>query len=351
MPSNHADVAIIRTIRQSVTVLAQVCFVDSLTHSLTHSLFKGFTMSQLVKNVRSIAFDFATIASPETTTVNLSRLLADGDSNTKLRKSSGAQYLTAGLSMSPQFAQWKTFSKTSDSWHGIIVDQAMRHLDGITAVNSCPMASAGCAGACLNHQGLASVWDTIIRSRIMRTICFHEFRQWFLDRLALELERWERKAKKQEKKLCVRLNVLQDIPWEKFGIVDRFPGIQFYDYTAIPNRAGLLRPNYWVTLSRKENNDSAVLKALSAAKNVAVVFADVSGSFTGNRSHLQQTTENWNGFKVVDGDITDLRFDDPRGRKYGRVVGVRLKTHSKLERESALASGFPIKVLNGRIVE
>ncbi len=270
----------------------------------------------------------------------LRRLCQDGDSNTKLRKNSGRGFITLGQSMSPYKLAWSTVKKTVGSFSGRIVDPATTQ--NVTAVNSCPMASNGCAGACLDHQGLASVFERIRFARMCRTIAFNEYRDWYLGQLAIELDKGERKAARTDNRLAVRLNVLSDIPWEAFGIVDQFPGVQFYDYTAIPKRSGLVRPNYWVTLSRKENNDAACVDALNDCKNVAICFADSRKPYCGNRSGLQELPRQWEGFDIVDGDKSDLRFDDIRGRKRGRVIGLRLKAHSKAERKGAIDSGFAI---------
>jgi hypothetical protein len=245
------------------------------------------------------------------------RLLQSGDSNTKLRKNSGAGFQTVGLSLAPHQSA------------------------GIG--NVCPWASNGCIEACLNHQGLASVFHDIQRARIAKTVAWYENRQWFLDTLKLELEQASRRAAAAGQRIAARLNVFSDIPWETTGIIDAFPKIEFYDYSKAPRRAGLLRPNYWVTLSRSETNSDACIDALSRGANVAIPFADSERPYVGNRAQLQQLPKKWYGFHVIDGDTTDLRFDDIRGRKHGRVVGLRLKAHSHNERKQAIASGFAIE--------
>jgi hypothetical protein len=136
--------------------------------------------------------------------------------------------------------------------------------------------------------------------------------------------------------------VFSDIQYELYGIPELFPKIDFYDYTKNPRRVGQIAENYWTTFSRSETNETDCLELLSTANNVAVVFADSQLPYTGNRSSIQRLPKTWNGFQVIDGDTTDLRFLDVRGRKHGRVVGLRLKTHSVLERESAIKSGFAV---------
>ena len=242
--------------------------------------------------------------------ITVRSLLVDGDQNTKLRKSNkaGTEYKTFGLSLAPS------------------------RMAGIG--NLCPNASPACESACLDGSGMRSVWESIHVGKIARTIVFQTHRQWFLDRLAIELNNKQRSASKLNQQLAVRLNVLSDVPWETTGIIDACPGIEFYDYSKHPKRTGSIRPNYWITFSRSETNDQYAIDALNRGHNVAVVFASSLGrKFT----YLPET---WNGFPVVDGDETDLRFLDPRGV----VVGLRLKTATNREYEQACQTGFPVMV-------
>lgn len=276
--------------------------------------------------------------------ITLRKLCAAGDSNTKLRKSSGAQFVTLGQSMSPERLAWKVYAQNeSEIEVTLATDKQFRETIGsFRAVNSCPMASAGCAGACLDHQGLGSVFKRIGLARKARTIVFNECRQWYVDKLHNEIDRANYNAQRKGLRLAVRLNVFSDIPWESYVDMGSFPNVEFYDYTAIPRRAGALRSNYWVTLSRKENNENACVEALRSGRNVAVCFADSGRAYCGNKSGLQRLPRRWKGFEVIDGDTTDLRFDDVRGRKHGRVIGLRLKAHSRAERQSAIDSGFAV---------
>lgn len=241
----------------------------------------------------------------------VSRLLGDGDTNTKLAKGADSGYRTWGLSLLPH------------------------RLGGIG--NVCPHASRGCIRACLNETGLASVFPAITFARLCRRMLWHLEREWFLERLHTQLAR-----KAQAGPCAVRLNVFSDIPWERFGVPQAHPDVWFYDYTKAPGRAGLVCPNYWVTLSRSERNDQSVLQALRRRQNAAVVFYQ-PGPYAGNRAGLQVLPRSWRGFDVIDGDRTDLRFTDPRGRsRGGKVVGLRLKAPTNAKREAAIASGFAL---------
>ena len=244
--------------------------------------------------------------------VRIRNLLSNGDANTKLAKSNKAQavYKTFGLTLAPA---------------------------GLADVgNMCGNNSIACTAYCLDGTGRRAIWQDIHLSKIVRTWLFKFYRQWFLDKLSRELDNKRKHAERNDYIVAVRLNVMSDWPFETTGIIDQFPTIQFYDYTKHRKRAGLIRPNYWVTFSRSESNQRATMSALRAGHNVAVVFADSNG---GPRLPLQ-LPETYKGYPVINGDETDLRFTDPRGV----VVGLKLKTHTTKEYQEACATGFPVLV-------
>jgi hypothetical protein len=125
---------------------------------------------------------------------------------------------------------------------------------------------------------------------------------------------------------CVRLNGTSDLPWHNIGdIMQSFPEIQFYDYTPNANRMiqflkGELPSNYHLTFSRKENNEALCDLILSMGGNVAMVFDKVPKKFK--------------GYKVIDGDESDLRFLDEKNV----IVGLKAKGKGKKD-----TSGFVIK--------
>lgn len=180
-----------------------------------------------------------------------------------------------------------------------------------SGVNVCPNASAGCAAACLNTSGRGRFAKTK-KARLHRTLHYITDRVGFLQRLRAEILYHAT----LNKKVAFRLNGTSDINFNPFirEIHKLVPHVVFYDYTKNINQAikALSMPNYHVTFSRSETNEVDCLKALSAGINVAVVFRD-------------KLPKTWNGFNVVDGDITDARFLDPSGV----VVGLRAKGKAK----------------------
>jgi hypothetical protein len=57
------------------------------------------------------------------------------------------------------------------------------------------------------------------------------------------------------------------------NVFERFPGVQFYDYTKLANRRGI-PANYSLTFSLADGNEAAARVALANGLNVAAVFAD-----------------------------------------------------------------------------
>ena len=176
----------------------------------------------------------------------------------------------------------------------------------------CKWASKGCARACLDTAG-RGVMSNVQRSRINKTKFLFEDRSGFLDQLRAEIKSAIRSSEKKGLVPCFRLNLTSDFKWEETGIFEEFPEAQFYDYTKGKNRMleylqGNLPPNYHLTYSRSEKKgDDIHSKAfLKSNGNVAVVF----------RGKLPKT---WEGFDVIDGDESDLRFLDGTGKVIGLV--------------------------------
>ena len=133
------------------------------------------------------------------------------------------------------------------------------------------------------------------------------------------------------KKPAIRLNGTTDIQWERYLKMHLYPEVQFYDYTKWNIRKGVAQiENYDLTFSRSEATTELEMKqAISNGMNVAVVFE-------GTLPEEYLDNPNTEGkFKVVDGDLTDLRFLD----EYPRIIGLKAKGDAKGD-----TSGFVVKV-------
>lgn len=198
----------------------------------------------------------------------------------------------------------------------------------LSGYNTCPMASAGCAAACLNTAGRGR-FTAIQEARIRKTKWFFEDRQTFMAQLVKDIEAAERKADREGMIPVFRLNGTSDIRWETVPVtIDgvtypniflAFPNRQFYDYTALSNRK-VKALNYHLTFSRKEDNDAYVKVAMDNGLNVAIVFE-------------KELPATYLGRPVIDGTETDLRFLDEKGV----IVGLLAKGKGKRD-----TSGFVI---------
>jgi hypothetical protein len=221
----------------------------------------------------------------------------------------------------------------------------------LSGYNVCPMATKGCASACLNTAGRGGMFagcktadltgsemverirnglleNRIQAARLRRTKMVAENRKDFMAQLVTEIRNFVRLAKKSELTPVIRLNGTSDLRWEIYkltvdsveydNIMSVFSDIQFYDYTKIPNRRNL-PANYHLTFSLAEDNDVFALSAIQNGMNVAVVF------------RTPNFPTEFMGLPVVDGDISDLRFLD----RSGSVVGLKAKGKAKKD-----TSGF-----------
>lgn len=218
--------------------------------------------------------------------------------NTKIKKGEKLGWKTLGLSLAPASLSGKQL---------------------------CPHRSKGCELACLNTAGMG-VFSNVQEARIKKSKFLIQQRETFLAALNKEIANAERTATRRGGKLAIRLNVLSDLPWQNLIDMNKFSGVQFYDYTPNPQRMiqflrGELPKNYHLTFSRKENNQAVVELIASMGGNVAVVFDKLPDTYLGKR--------------VIDGDDTDLRFLDDKNV----VVGLKAKGKGKKD-----DSGFVVKV-------
>lgn len=193
--------------------------------------------------------------------------------------------------------------------------------------NLCPFASNGCKKVCLYTAGRGK-FSNVQEARINKTKFWGYNRHGFYIQLANELLNIHDKAIKKDIKIAIRLNGTSDI--DHLELLKRYSGIDFldsfynnllfYDYTKNYNIVKkYLGTNYSLTFSRSETNENDAYRILKDGGNVAIVF--------------NKLPEMWNGFKVINGDASDLRYFDPKNV----VIGLTAKGDAKKD-----LSGFVI---------
>jgi hypothetical protein len=185
----------------------------------------------------------------------------------------------------------------------------------VSGYNVCFDATEGCIDACLDTAGRGAM-PSVQTARTNKTKRFFEDREGFLTGLWKEVYSAVKSTIRKDLKFCMRPNLTSDLPWESIKhngktLMNEFSTSLFYDYTKSLKRFtrflnGEFPENYYLTYSRDEKTPDTLVKGLCASGgNVAVVF----------RNHLPET---WLGVEVIDGDDSDLRFQD----KKGCVVGL-----------------------------
>jgi len=195
-------------------------------------------------------------------------------------------------------------------------------------INICPMASKGCAAACLYTAGRGK-FSNVQSSRINKTNYFIYNKELFIKQLAKEIVRETAKAERIGEKIAFRLNGTSDLDFvyllKKYASLDieqLQPFAVFYDYTKILGKVRKYKnhSNYYLTFSRAEDNESVAIAALNDGSNVSIVFNGELPNY-------------WRGFKVIDGDTSDLVMIYNRNV----VLGLRAKGDAKKDK-----SGFVV---------
>ncbi|QXN73923.1 hypothetical protein SEA_EAGLEPRIDE_88 [Mycobacterium phage Eaglepride] len=184
------------------------------------------------------------------------------------------------------------------------------------AFNLCPMASKGCAAACLSRSGQSGM-PAQQRAQAVRTafLLSHPVEAGLI--IGAEI----RSALRRHGQINLRLNTTSDIRWERIApdMVTKLSqaGVLMYDYTAWSPRDRAESSAYSLTYSAKEpshTSDEYLQGILANGGNVAMPFTTRKG---------EALPATWQGFAVIDGDKSDERRNDPRGV----VVGLRAKGH------------------------
>jgi hypothetical protein len=192
----------------------------------------------------------------------------------------------------------------------------------LSGYETCPKRTPGCTAACLNTAGRGGMFkrgettNMIQKARIRKTVQYFEQRDQFLADLASDIRKAIRYAERKGLTPVFRLNGTSDLSVEKWGIIEQFPTVQFYDYTKVLGRKVAHLPNYHLTFSKADGNDGDVAQALAQGLSVVAVYDAIPEG-------------------VPSADETDLRFLDPRGV----VLGLKAKGRAKKDH-----TGFVIRL-------
>jgi hypothetical protein len=156
----------------------------------------------------------------------------------------------------------------------------------------------------------------IQKARIRKTKMYFEQRDLFLATLEADIQKAIKFAARQGLTPVFRLNGTSDLSVEKWGIIEKFPSVQFYDYTKVLGRKVAHLSNYHLTFSKADGNDADVQKALAQGLSVVAVYDRIPEG-------------------VPSADETDLRFLDPKGI----MLGLKAKGRAKKD-----YSGFVIRL-------
>lgn len=230
--------------------------------------------------------------------------------------------------------------------------------------NLCSDASLACIALCLGHTSgqagmvadadMESGDNEVRKSRRQKAQRFMRERALYLRDVCRSIDNLIIRSSRLGKRLCVRMNGSSDIAFEGIrfvihrnangrvesvtlggvgsgSIFDHYPAIDFVDYTKNPRRFDRRLPaNYWLTFSRSETNETQAIALLNRGVNVAVVF--------GGEKPIA-----WNGFRVIDGDVHDLRQLDDRVERDSGALGFVVALSPKGRVAKRDTSGFVVR--------
>lgn len=194
----------------------------------------------------------------------------------------------------------------------------------ILGKNLCPGASAGCIASCLFTAGRGK-FNNVQKSRIEKANFYVKDKLGFLAQLLKELNNINKRAKKEGKKIAIRLNGTSDLDFigqirQNFDldILTEFQNLIFYDYTKILGKIEKYKgQNYFLTFSRSESTtNDQIKKAIQLGANVSAVFKNELPKF--------YKIDNLN-IQVINGDKTDIEMIF----NTGKILGLKAKGQAK----------------------
>lgn len=201
------------------------------------------------------------------------------------------------------------YDKSKELIYGLSLAQS-----NLSGINVCCWSTPECRANCVGKNG-NNGFPMVMKAKIAKTQFIYEYPEVAAILMA---DFWEKAQDKVEEGFEVggRLNTYSDINWIEVApwIFERFPEINFYDYTKDWGRESPFE-NYQLTYSVSERTEDYLIKEfLNRGKNVAIVFSSWS-----------KLPVEYLGFRVIDGDKDDVRWKDPSGV----IVGLKRKGSMK----------------------
>lgn len=212
----------------------------------------------------------------------------------------------------------------------------------LSGYNVCSHSTPECRMGCLNTSGRAGIEEfagmTVIKSaRIKKTRLFFEEQEFFMAWMIAEIKHYQKRAARMGFYFSARLNATSDINWQNAlyngqNIFEIFPEVNFYDYTKNAAKFFGKPDNYHLTYSYTGRNWDLCKAALKDGHNIAMVF---------NVKKEADLPKTYEGYTVINGDLTDYRIDDAKGI----IVGLKWKRIANRENEKkVLNSCFVVKM-------
>lgn len=197
----------------------------------------------------------------------------------------------------------------------------------LSGVNLCPSART-CVKACLNTAGHGRFTSTQ-EARISKTKQLLADPVAFAALLMLEIQAHAKRCSKAGITGAIRLNGTSDINWSMLWHYIREQGLETYEYTKRADMADSALTHVTYSFQGLDHETAEYLQSMVSftGRNIAVVFDTPKGA------PLPKT---WAGLPVLDGDVSDNRFNDPAG---AGIVGLRVKGEGrKLKRSRFIVS-------------
>ncbi len=227
---------------------------------------------------------------------NRESLLAARVTWAAFRESKGFKYDAPKLLTYP--ANQAKLGKSKEFTVGLTLQHA-----AVAGVETCPWRGE-CASICVLDGGNGRYANTQ-KGRDIKTQFLHEYPVAFTRLLIEEL----RGLSAKYERVLVRLNVNSDLRWHRIlpALVDGelFPNVFFYDYTknaAVLSGAGMVARNYRAVYSVNESSDIDKVRAFVSRGGTAAIVT--------TRDKKTPPPAYFMGLAVVDGDITDNRYDE-----------------------------------------